>query len=57
MDRALEQRIVLAFKELLGDEDTLFLVTHKHEMLLVDRIIEVANKKIVLDQGMRCWSA
>lgn len=50
MDRALEQRIVLAFKALLGDEDTLFLVTHKHEMLpLVDRIIVVANKKIVLD--------
>jgi ATP-binding cassette subfamily C protein LapB len=50
MDRALEQRIVQAFKERLGDEDTLFVVTHKHEMLpLVDRIIVVANKKIVAD--------
>jgi ATP-binding cassette subfamily C protein LapB len=50
MDRALEQKIVQAFKERLGDEDTLFLVTHKHEMLpLVDRIIVVANKKIVAD--------
>lgn len=50
MDRALEQRIVQAFTERLRDEDTLFLVTHKHEMLpLVDRIIVVANKKIVAD--------
>ena len=48
--RALEQRIVQAFKERLGDEDTLFVVTHKLEMLpLVDRIIVVANKKIVAD--------
>lgn len=50
MDRALEQRIVQAFKAMLDDQDTLFLVTHKHEMLpLVDRIIVVANKKIVAD--------
>ncbi len=50
MDRALEQRIVQAFTERLRDDDTLFLVTHKHEMLpLVDRIIVVANKKIVAD--------
>ena len=50
MDRALEQRIVQAFKAMLDEQDTLFLVTHKHEMLpLVDRIIVVANKKIVAD--------
>ena len=50
MDRALEKRIVQAFTERLRDDDTLFLVTHKHEMLpLVDRIIVVANKKIVAD--------
>lgn len=50
MDRMLENRVVQAFKERLGEKDTLFLVTHKHEMLsLVDRVIVIANKKIVAD--------
>jgi ATP-binding cassette subfamily C protein LapB len=50
MDRMLENRVVQAFKERLGEKDTFFLVTHKHEMLsLVDRIIVIANKKIVAD--------
>ena len=50
MDRALEKRIVQAFTERLRDDDTLFLVTHTHEMLpLVDRLIVVANKNSVAD--------
>ena len=50
MDRALEQTIIQALKDRLGPEQTLFLVTHKPDLLaLVDRIIVIAGKKIVAD--------
>ena len=50
MDRALEQKIIAALGEGLTAKQTLFLVTHKPELLsLVDRIIVVAGKKIVAD--------
>lgn len=50
MDRALEQQILEAFKAQLTPEHTLFLVTHKPELLaLVDRIIVVAGRKVVAD--------
>jgi ATP-binding cassette subfamily C protein LapB len=50
MDRALEQKIITALGEGLTAKQTLFLVTHKPELLsLVDRIIVVAGKKIVAD--------
>lgn len=50
MDRALEQTIIQALKDRLGPEQTLFMVTHKPDMLeLVDRIILIAGKKIVAD--------
>lgn len=49
-DRALEQTIVQALKSRMGPEQTLFLVTHKPDLLaLVDRIIVIAGKKIVAD--------
>ena len=50
MDRALEQTIIQALKDRMGPEQTLFLVTHKPDLLaLVDRIIVIAGKKIVAD--------
>lgn len=50
MDRALEQQVLQAFEQQLSADQTLFLVTHKPELLsLVDRIIVVAGKKIVAD--------
>jgi ATP-binding cassette subfamily C protein LapB len=50
MDRALEQQVVQAFRAQISQEQTMFLVTHKPELLaLVDRIIVVAGKKIVAD--------
>jgi ATP-binding cassette subfamily C protein LapB len=50
MDRSLEQQVTQAFKQTLKPEDTLILVTHKIEMLeLVDRLIVIANHKIILD--------
>ena len=50
MDRALEQRVTKALNDCIGEKNTLFLVTHKPEMLsLVDRIMVVANQKVVLD--------
>ena len=50
MDRSLEQLIIGALRAAMRPTDTLFLVTHKPELLsLVDRIIVVANQKIVLD--------
>ena len=50
MDRALEQTIIQALKDRMGSEQTLFLVTHKPDLLaLVDRIILIAGKKIVAD--------
>ena len=50
MDRALEQMIIQALKDRMGPEQTLFLVTHKPDLLaLVDRIIVIAGKKIVAD--------
>jgi ATP-binding cassette subfamily C protein LapB len=50
MDRTLEQTIIQALKERLGPEQTLFLVTHKPDLLaLVDRIIVIVGKSIVGD--------
>jgi ATP-binding cassette subfamily C protein LapB len=50
MDRALEHTIIQALKDRMGPEQTLFLVTHKPDLLaLVDRIILIAGKKIVAD--------
>lgn len=50
MDRNLEAQVTQALHEALTPEATLLLVTHKAEMLdLVDRVIVVANHKIVLD--------
>jgi ATP-binding cassette subfamily C protein LapB len=50
MDRAREQTIIKALKDRMGPEQTLFLVTHKPDLLaLVDRIIVIAGKKIVAD--------
>lgn len=50
MDKQLEGQVIRAFKQQLDDRQSLFLVTHKFELLsLVDRIIIVAGKKIVAD--------
>ena len=50
IDRALEQHVTQALKFALKPEATLVLVTHKAEMLeLVDRLIVIANHRIVLD--------
>jgi ATP-binding cassette subfamily C protein LapB len=50
MDRALEMQVIQALKNSIRATDTLILVTHKREMLdLVDRIIVIADHKIVLD--------
>ena len=50
MDRSLEQLIIAALRAAIRPTDTLFLVTHKPELLsLVDRIIVVVNQKIILD--------
>jgi ATP-binding cassette subfamily C protein LapB len=50
MDRPLEAQVIKAFEQQLDDKQTLFLVTHKLELLsLVDRIIVIAGKKIAAD--------
>ncbi len=50
MDRNLEVHIIQSLYQHIRREDTLVLVTHKPEMLdLVDRIIVIANQKIVMD--------
>jgi ATP-binding cassette subfamily C protein LapB len=50
MDRNLEAQVTDALRSALSPETTLVLVTHKTEMLdLVDRLIVVADHKIVLD--------
>jgi ATP-binding cassette subfamily C protein LapB len=50
MDRNLEVQVTDALRGALAPETTLVLVTHKTEMLeLVDRLIVVADHKIVLD--------
>jgi ATP-binding cassette subfamily C protein LapB len=50
MDRNLEAQVTDALQRALRLEDTLVLVTHKADMLdLVDRVIVVANHKVVLD--------
>jgi ATP-binding cassette subfamily C protein LapB len=50
MDRALEAQVTEALGRALGPSATLVLVTHKADMLdLVDRLIVVADHKIVLD--------
>jgi ATP-binding cassette subfamily C protein LapB len=50
MDRHLETQVTEALRAALSPSTTLVLVTHKAEMLdLVDRLIVVADHKIVLD--------
>lgn len=50
LDRGLEQHIVQALHRTLRPQDTLILVTHKSELLqLVDRLVVIANKRVVLD--------
>jgi ATP-binding cassette subfamily C protein LapB len=50
MDRNLEIQVMQALNATISSDNTLILVTHKAEMLeLVDRLIVVANHKIVMD--------
>jgi ATP-binding cassette subfamily C protein LapB len=50
MDRQLEVQVTAAIRQEIGPDDTLVLVTHKHEMLdLVDRLIVIAEHQVVLD--------
>lgn len=50
MDSGSETKVLQAFHQTLGAEDTLVLVTHKPELLqLVDRIIVIANNQVVMD--------
>ena len=50
MDRALELQVTQALRQALAPAHLLVLVTHKAEMLaLVDRVIVIAQHKIVLD--------
>ncbi len=50
MDRALEVKVTQALQDTILDDHTLFLVTHKIEMLaLTDRILFVMKNKILLD--------
>jgi ATP-binding cassette subfamily C protein LapB len=50
MDRNLETQVTEALRQVLNPSRTLVLVTHKADMLdLVDRVIVVANHRIVLD--------
>jgi ATP-binding cassette subfamily C protein LapB len=50
IDRNLAEHVTQALRQALRPQDTLILVTHKPEMLvLVDRLIVVANQQIVLD--------
>lgn len=50
LDRGLEQQVVRAFKGALRPQDTLVLVTHKPELLLlVDRVIVIARHQVLLD--------
>jgi ATP-binding cassette subfamily C protein LapB len=50
MDRNLAEHVTQALRQALRPQDTLILVTHKPEMLvLVDRLMVVANQQIVLD--------
>jgi ATP-binding cassette subfamily C protein LapB len=50
IDRNLELQVIAALKESLSAKDTLFMVTHKTEMLeVVDRIIVVVNHQIIMD--------
>lgn len=50
IDRMLELQVIDALKKSLRPKDTLFLVTHKTEMLeVVDRLIVVVNHQILMD--------
>jgi ATP-binding cassette subfamily C protein LapB len=50
MDRSLELQVTRALQAALKPQDTLVLVTHKAEMLLlVDRVIVIAGHQIVMD--------
>jgi ATP-binding cassette subfamily C protein LapB len=50
MDQNLQNKVIAALKNTLTPTDTLVVVTHKTELLqLVDRVIVVANNRIVLD--------
>ncbi len=50
MDSGSETKVLQAFHQTLGSDDTLVVVTHKLELLqLVDRIIVIANNQVVMD--------
>jgi ATP-binding cassette subfamily C protein LapB len=50
MDSGSETKVLQAFHQTLGSDDTLVVVTHKLESLqLVDRIIVIANNQVVMD--------
>ena len=50
MDRQLADHVTNAFKQALRPQDTLVLVTHKPEMLmLVDRLLVIAKHEVLMD--------
>ncbi|MBU0501402.1 MAG: ATP-binding cassette domain-containing protein [Gammaproteobacteria bacterium] len=50
MDRQLEAQVTGRLRELLGERETLVLVTHKPEMLeLTDRLLVIIDHRIVMD--------
>jgi ATP-binding cassette subfamily C protein LapB len=50
MDRQLAEHVTRAFQQALRPQDTLVLVTHKPEMLvLVDRLVVIAHHQIQID--------
>jgi ATP-binding cassette subfamily C protein LapB len=50
MDRQLADHVTNAFKQALRPQDTLVLVTHKPEMLmLVDRLLVIAKNEVLMD--------
>ena len=50
LDKHAESSVTNALNQSLNKEDTLILVTHKPEMLiLVDRLIVILNHQIILD--------
>ena len=50
MDRQLADHVTNAFKQALRPQDTLVLVTHKPEMLmLVDRLVVIAKNEVLMD--------
>ena len=50
MDRQLADHVTNALKQALRPQDTLVLVTHKPEMLmLVDRLLVIAKHEVLMD--------